>query len=102
MFDDEKRMKKLIIESVGQALEDIVLPRFEQIDVRFDKIEDRLSHLEYNVRLIYEKINDIEERLSRLEENYRADSEVLYNDLEKHKKAIFNIEKRLKVLEARH
>lgn len=105
--EDKKEIKQIVVNAMGEVLEDIVIPRFDGLENRMDRVESRLDHIEErmdrmekDLRLIKEKIDDIEERLGRLETNYYADRDVLYDDVEKHRKAILRIEHRLKVMEA--
>ena len=53
-------VKEIVVESVGEALEEIVLPRFEQIDQRFEQIDHRFEQID-------QRFDRIEGRLGKME-----------------------------------
>ncbi len=65
--DDKKWIKGAITEGVVDALNEIVLPRFDEHDKRFDAVEGRLDSLEEDVRTLKDDMRDVKERLGTVE-----------------------------------
>ena len=62
--DDKQWIKGAITDGVVEALESIVLPRFDEHDKRFDRIEKRLDSVE-------SRLTSVESRLTALESDMR-------------------------------
>ncbi len=60
--NDLEQIRGVVQEVVGDALEEIVLPRFEAIDRRFDGIDQRFVGVD-------QRFEGIDRRLSRIEAN---------------------------------
>ena len=79
--DDKQWIKGAIADGVVEALEAVVLPRFDEHDKRFDRIEDRLG--------------SVEKRLESLE----SDVCILKQDVSVLKQDIHGVKDRLDTLE---
>ena len=60
-----------------EALEAVVLPRFDEHDKRFDRIEDRLGSVEEDVSSLKSEMREVKDRLGRVEGELQA----LTNDI---------------------
>lgn len=69
--DDKKWIKGAITEGVVDALNEIVLPRFDEHDKRFDAVEDRLDSLEEDVRVLKEDVRILKEDVRTLKDDMR-------------------------------
>lgn len=83
--DDKKWIKGAITEGVVDALNEIVLPRFDEHDKRFDAVEGRLDSLEEDVRTLKDDMRDVKERLGAVEWQIEA----LTNDIKELYAAIY-------------
>ena len=75
--DDKQWIKGAIADGVVEALETIVLPRFDEHDKRFDRIEDRLGLVEKDVSSLKSEMREVKDRLGRVEGELQA----LTNDI---------------------
>lgn len=86
-----KTDKKEIVLLMSGAIEELVLPRFDEIDKRFDNVENRLDKVESDISIIKEDLSDVQltvnriETLQRSELNRVDDHEVRIGKLEKTK-----------------
>lgn len=78
----DKMMKKAVIDGTTEALEDVVFPKFEEIDGKFEKIDKRFDDLEENLG---NKISILERKLDRVTD-HQADK------LDNHEKRIGHLE----------
>ena len=65
--DDKQWIKGAIADGVVEALEAVVLPRFDEHDKRFDRIEDRLGSVEKDVSSLKSEMYEVKSRLDRVE-----------------------------------
>lgn len=70
--DDKKWIKGAITEGVVDALNEIVLPRFDEHDKRFDAVEGRLDSLEEDVRVLKDDVRVLKEDVRVLKEDVRT------------------------------
>ncbi len=75
--DDKQWIKGAIADGVVEALEAIVLPRFDEHDKRFDRIEARLGLVEEDVSSLKSEMREVKDRLGRVEGELQA----LTNDI---------------------
>jgi len=75
--DDKQWIKGAIADGVVEALEAVVLPRFDEHDKRFDRIEDRLGSVEKDVSSLKSEMYEVKSRLDRVEGELQA----LTNDI---------------------
>lgn len=75
--DDKQWIKGAIADGVVEALEAVVLPRFDEHDKRFDRIEDRLGSVEEDVSSLKSEMREVKDRLGRVEGELQA----LTNDI---------------------
>ncbi len=61
--EEKKEFQKMIVVGVGQALEDIVLPRFDQIEAKFDK---KFEEVDKKFEEVRNDISKLERKLDRL------------------------------------
>ena len=64
--DDKQWIKSAIADGVVEALEAVVLPRFDEHDKRFDGIEARLDSVEEDVSGLKEDVSGLKEDVSSL------------------------------------
>ena len=64
--DDEQWIKGAIADGVVEALEAVVLPRFDEHDKRFDRIEARLDSVEEDVSGLKEDVSGLKDDVSSL------------------------------------
>ena len=81
--DDKTWIKGAITEGIVDALNEIVIPRFEAIENRLDSIEQRLQSLEARVTVLESGMREVKERLGYVEGEIQA----LTNDI----KEIYNV-----------
>lgn len=65
--DDKQWIKGAIADGVVEALETVVLPRFDEHGERFDRIEDRLGSVEKDVSSLKSEMYEVKSRLDRVE-----------------------------------
>ena len=75
--DDKQWIKGAIADGVIEALEAVVLPRFDEHDKRFDRIEARLGLVEEDVSSLKSEMREVKDRLGRVEGELQA----LTNDI---------------------
>lgn len=75
--DDKQWIKGAITEGVIEALETIVLPRFDEHDKRFDRLERRMDALEGRLDSVEARLDSLEVRLTALEAEVRTVKERL-------------------------
>ena len=75
--DDKQWIKGAIADGVVEALETVVLPRFDEHDKRFDRIEARLGSVEKDVSSLKSEMYEVKDRLDRVEGELQA----LTNDI---------------------
>lgn len=75
--DDKQWIKGAIADGVVEALEAVVLPRFDEHDKRFDRIEARLGSVEEDVSSLKSEMREVKDRLGRVEGELQA----LTNDI---------------------
>ena len=75
--DDKQWIKGAIADGVVEALETVVLPRFDEHDKRFDRIEVRLGSVEKDVSSLKSEMREVKDRLGRVEGELQA----LTNDI---------------------
>ena len=82
--DDKQWIKGAITDGVVEALEAVVLPRFDEHDKRFDRIEARLDSVEEDVSGLKDDVSslksemrEVKDRLGRVEGELQA----LTNDI---------------------
>lgn len=61
--DDKQWIKGAIADGVVEALETVVLPRFDEHDKRFDRIEDRLDSVEEDVSGLKEDVSSLKSEM---------------------------------------
>ena len=64
--DDKQWIKGAIADGVVEALEAVVLPRFDEHDKRFDRIEARLDSVEEGVSGLKEDVSGLKDDVSSL------------------------------------
>ena len=67
--DDKQWIKSAIADGVVEALEAVVLPRFDEHDKRFDGIEARLDSVEEDVSGLKEDVSGLKEDVSGLKDD---------------------------------
>ena len=75
--DDKQWIKGAIADGVVEALETVVLPRFDEHDKRFDRIEARLGLVAEDVSSLKSENREVKDRLGRVEGELQA----LTNDI---------------------
>ncbi len=75
--DDKQWIKGAIADGVVEALEAVVLPRFDEHDRRFDRVEARLGSVEEDVSSLKSEMREVKDRLGRVEGELQA----LTNDI---------------------
>ena len=66
--NDEKTIDKISFNQVFQALQDIVLPRFDSLDSRLDKVESRLDNVENRLESVENKLVEVDEHLLEIDQ----------------------------------
>ena len=64
--DDKQWIKGAITDGVVEALEAVVLPRFDEHDKRFDRIEARLDSVEEDVSGLKDDVSSLKDDVSSL------------------------------------
>lgn len=75
--DDKQWIKSAIADGVVEALEAVVLPRFDEHDKRFDRIEARLDSVEEDVSGLKEDVSGLKDNVSSLQNEMREVKERL-------------------------
>ena len=75
--DDKQWIKGAIADGVVEALESVVLPRFDEHGERLNRIEARLGSVEEDVSSLKSEMREVKDRLGRVEGELQA----LTNDI---------------------
>ena len=67
--DDKQWIKGAIADGVVEALEAVVLPRFDEHDKRFDRIEDRLGSVEKRLESLESDVCILKQDVSALKQD---------------------------------
>ena len=67
--DDKQWIKGAIADGVVEALETVVLPRFDEHDKRFDRIEDRLGSVEKRLESLESDVCILKQDVSALKQD---------------------------------
>ncbi len=70
--DDKQWIKGAIADGVVEALETVVLPRFDEHDKRFDRIEDRLGSVEKRLESLESDVCILKQDVSALKQDVSA------------------------------
>lgn len=65
--ENKKEFQKMVMVGVGLALEEIVLPRFDQIDKKFDQIDKRFDKIDKKFEEVDERLDSMDAKTSRIE-----------------------------------
>lgn len=76
----EKTVREQSRKVVVEALNELIIPQFLQIDARFEQVDKRFGSLEGRMTSIEDKVTDIDERLGNVE--FTTDK--ILRTLEKH------------------
>jgi chromosome segregation ATPase len=76
--DDRQWIKGAITEGIVDALNEIVIPRFEAIESRLDSIESRLTSLERDMRDVKEQLGYVEGEIQALTNDIKEIYNVIY------------------------
>ena len=76
--DDRQWIKGAITEGIVDALNEIVIPRFEAIEGRLDSIESRLTSLERDMRDVKERLGYVEGEIQALTNDIKGIYNVIY------------------------
>jgi chromosome segregation ATPase len=76
--DDKQWIKGAITEGIVDALNEIVIPRFEAIESRLDSIESRLTSLERDMRDVKERLGYVEGEIQALTNDIKEIYNVIY------------------------
>lgn len=88
--------KDWIRDTIIEALEAVVLPRFDEHDKRFDEHDKRFDALEADVRVLKEDMTGVKEDIRVIKEDVR----VLKDDMGAVKSSLHRLEGRVEALEA--
>ncbi len=66
-LEDEKRISKMIFNNVVDALEQVVLPRFDSLEKRMGNVENRLEGVEGRLTGVEGRLTGVEGRLTGVE-----------------------------------
>ena len=91
---DEKDLEK-IKELFTEGIEQLVLPHFEEIYKRLDRVEERLDKVEGRLDRIEERLDKVEEQTAFL----TADMKIVKEYAVAHQEKLENYEERIKVFE---
>ncbi len=80
--NDEKTIDKISFNQVFQALQDIILPKFNEVDKKFDEVDKRFDRLEGDIGEMKEQIGEL-----------KVMSEVLDRDMTGVKMRLSEVEK---------
>lgn len=61
------RVEQIVTEKIGQALEEVVLPQFQDIRERLDRLEARVTRLEESVARLEARVTRLEGRMDHME-----------------------------------
>lgn len=70
--DDKQWIKGAITDGVVEALETIILPRFDAVEARLDAVEKRLDSVESRLDSVEARLDSVEARLIALEAEMRT------------------------------
>ena len=87
--DDKQWIKGAIADGVVEALEAVVLPRFDEHDKRFDRIEDRLGSVEKRLESLESDVCILKQDVSALKQDMHGVKDRL-DTLERQVEALTN------------
>lgn len=64
---DLEAIRGIVVEAVGESLEQIVLPRFDALETRMDRVEGRLDGIDVRLDGIDGQMSGVNGRLDRIE-----------------------------------
>ncbi len=85
--DDKKTIDKISFEQVFQAMQDIILPRFDEVNQKFDEVNRRIDGLKDEVGGLKEDVTDL-----------KTMSETIDDDMTGIKMRLSSVEKKVDVL----
>lgn len=92
----DKMMKKAVIDGTTEALEDVVFPKFEEIDGKFEKIDKRFEQIDKRFEQIDRRFDELEENLGNkigvLERKLDQVTDHQADKLDNHEKRIGQLE----------
>ena len=65
---DKKEMKSLVYDVVADALEQVVFPKFDSIDERFNQVDEKIDNLTQAVEILDSDTGGVKMRLKVVEE----------------------------------
>ena len=94
--DDKKWIKDAITEGVVDALNEIVIPRFDEHDRRFDEHDRRFDAIEADVAELKTDVAELKTDVAEL----KVDVSELKNDMRSVKSTLISLDDRIQLLEA--
>ncbi len=88
--EDISQVREVVVDAITTAIQELVLPRFDEHDKRLSAIERDVAELKSDVRVLKADMRDVKASLGRLEgrlEALEADVKELYVMLKEHKRA---------------
>lgn len=86
-----KTDKKEIVGLMGEAITELVLPKFDEIDKRFDGIEGDMSVIKEDITILKEDLQDVKFTVGRIETLQRSE----LDRVDDHEVRIIKLEKKI-------
>jgi len=83
-LDDTKKIEDVVYKAVADALEQVVFPKFDNIDKKFENIDNRFNKIDERFNKIDDRFNMIDEKFSVVDEkldNLTKAVEILDSDM---------------------
>ena len=90
--EDDKRIEKMIFKVMTDVLDHMIIPKFDEIDNRFNKIEEKVDNLATAVEVIDSDMGGVKMRLKVIENKL--------DNIQDTSLVVQNHEKRIKTLES--
>ena len=96
--DDKKWIKGAIVEGITEALDTIIMPKFEEIDERFDRMDERLDRMDDRFNRIEGRLDSLEEKVDGFGSKDQSDFSAIHSAIARSQASIEEILETLEIL----
>lgn len=94
--EDLTQVRGIVVDTVTNAIQELILPRFDEHDKRFDVLEADMAEVKKDVRVLKQDVTELKEDVRVLKEDVR----VLKSDMREVKDQLSSLDGRVEAMEA--